>query len=367
MYNRNMQKRQINKIKKEIRANPKPFIIAGSIILVVGIAAVVTWRIIANNKPDAQGVSINFLELGNHHTGDCTYIKAGETDILIDAGSIASSADTISAFLNQPGRVEDGKLEYVIATHAHEDHISGFVGSKSTRGIFDRYKIDNIIQFSQVHGESTLYTNFTAKVEELKSKGTKVIKANEAVNKTYEIAEQTTLQVLNQKYYFTESKNENNHSVCTLITQRNNHYLFTGDLEEEGEMSLLESNPTLPHCQLFKGAHHGSYTANSDALLRKITPEVICICCCAGNKEYTTTPENMFPAQATIDRMGIYTEKIYVTTRSTDGDKGFTSMNGDITFYCEKGTDYTVTGSNNSLILKDTDWFKANRTWPEKE
>ena len=31
--------------------------------------------------------SIHFLEVGNKYTGDCTYVKAGDIDILIDAGS----------------------------------------------------------------------------------------------------------------------------------------------------------------------------------------------------------------------------------------------------------------------------------------
>ena len=38
----------------------------------------------------------------------------------------------------------DGVLEYVIATHAHQDHIAGFVGNKdgNTRtGILYQYKV----------------------------------------------------------------------------------------------------------------------------------------------------------------------------------------------------------------------------------
>ena len=38
---------------------------------------------------------IHFLELGNIYAGDSIYIKAGENDILIDAGSRANSKDTI--------------------------------------------------------------------------------------------------------------------------------------------------------------------------------------------------------------------------------------------------------------------------------
>lgn len=312
-----------------------------------------------------EPISINFLELGNYHTGDCTYIKAGDTDILIDAGSKKSSAETIANFLNQPGRVEDGKLEYVIATHRHEDHIAGFVGSKTCAGILDRYQVENIIQYSQIGTESSLNQEFTEKVQNLVNSGTNLIKAKDAVGQIYELANGISLKILEHVYYTTADKdNENNHSVCALISHGEFNYLFTGDLEAEGEESLLECNPDLPHVQLFKGAHHGSYTANSDALLSKITPDVICICCCAGNNEYTKVASNMFPAQATIDRMAKYTSKIYVTTVTTNGSDGFESMNGDITFYSAKGKDYTVTGSASNEILKNTDWFKSNRTWP---
>ena len=121
---------------------------------------------------------------------------------------------------------------------------------------------------------------------------------------------------------------------------------------------------TLPKVQLFKGGHHGSYTANTDALLDVIQPETICICCCAGSDEYTKTPENMFPAQAAVNRMAKWTENIYVTTVVADDSKGYKSLNGNINFHSDKGTTYLVTGSNNSVIFKESEWFKNNRTWP---
>ena len=46
-------------------------------------------------------LQIHFLELGNANTGDCVYIKAGDTDILIDAGSRTNSVDTIDAYLQE--------------------------------------------------------------------------------------------------------------------------------------------------------------------------------------------------------------------------------------------------------------------------
>ena len=79
---------------------------------------------------------VHFLELGNKFAGDCTYIKAGDCDILIDAGSRTSSVSTISEYIDQ--YVTDGKLEYVIVTHAHEDHYAGF--SAINGSIFDCQK-----------------------------------------------------------------------------------------------------------------------------------------------------------------------------------------------------------------------------------
>ena len=319
---------------------------------------------------DSGAIDINFLELGNKYTGDCTFIKAGDNDILIDAGSRQNSANTIAEFID--GYCSDGILEYVIATHAHQDHIAGFVGSKDAQGIFKRYKINTLIDFSQTTATSAIYNNYVSLRDEKIASGDIVnhytaldcVEGTNGGKKVFELGEGLSMEILDQKYYHEVDKNdENNHSVCALFTQGNNNYLFTGDLEKEGEKSLVELND-LPEVELFKGGHHGSYTANTDNLLSVIKPKTVCICCCAGSDEYTKTPENMFPAQDAINRIAKYTDKVYVTTVVSDDDKGYKSMNGNINFHCDKGNEYLVTGSNNSTILKDTDWFKNNRTWP---
>ena len=126
----------------------------------------------------------------------------------------------------------------------------------------------------------------------------------------------------------------------------------------------------LPHCKLFKGGHHGSSTSNTDLLLSAIQPETICICTCAGTPEYAKTNAAAFPTQECIDRMAKYTDKIYVTSLATDVDwtkdkswSGAVSLNGNITAVSD-GVKFEITGSKNSLILKETDWFKQNRIWP---
>ena len=318
----------------------------------------------------ADSISIHFLELGNQYTGDSVYIKAGETDILIDAGSRQSSAGTIGKYLKQPGLVEDNKLEYVVATHAHQDHIAGFVGTNAAPGIFKQFDVGTIIDFPKTDATSSIYNRYVEERTAEVASGAKHFTALECWNeskegaqKSYEIASGITMEILYHKYYVESAKgDENNYSVCLLFTQGENHYLFTGDLEAGGEASLVASN-TLPQVTLFKGAHHGSYTANSDALLSVIRPEVICICCCAGTKEFRPTAGNEFPAQATVNVMGKYTEKIYVT--SLWHEDRADSLNGNIV--CTSlGMDLEVHGSNNDTILKETDWFKENRTWPSE-
>ena len=149
-----------------------------------------------------------------------------------------------------------------------------------------------------------------------------------------------------------------------MINQGDRHFLFTGDLEEKGEKKLVEMND-LPKVVLYKAGHHGSKTSSSEELLSVISPEIVCVCCCAGSSEYTKISENMFPTQAFCDRVSVYTDKVYVTTVMVDDDNGiYESMNGDIVVRSTT-EGVSVTGSANSTPLKDTEWFKSNRVIPD--
>ncbi len=328
--------------------------------------------------PTAE-LSIHFLELGNKYTGDCTLIKCGDTEVLIDAGSRKDSAVTIKNYVDN--YCTDGVLEYVIATHAHQDHIAGFVGSKSgdTRtGILYQYGVGTLIQFAGHKTTSQIYTDYCTAVEHAKGAGAVVYTAKQCwyqtdgAKKTYFLDEAQTisLNILYQKYYDEQTTDENDYSVCVLLTQKTEggelNYLFTGDLEEKGEASLVESN-NLPEVELFKGGHHGSYTASTEKLLSVIKPKNVAVCCCCGTTEYTSNNDNTFPAQAFIDRVSEYTENIYCTTLMVDYGAGeYRSMNGNIVFYYKKqgaGGSLKLWCSENTVILKDTQWFKDNRVW----
>ena len=313
---------------------------------------------------------IEFLELGNQYTGDSIYIKAGNNDILIDAGSRNSSSDAISSEVNK--YCKDGKLEYVIATHAHQDHIAGFVGTAKAPGIFDRYECGIIIDFPKTNNTTSskptqVYNNYVAKLNAEEEAGAKHYTALQCYNnedgaqRIYELTDDIKMEVLYNYYYENETSNENNYSVCVMFSHGDRKFLFTGDLEDQGEKKLVENNK-LSKVNLYKAGHHGSYTAGSDELLSVIKPDTIVCCCCAGSTEYTSNPDNTFPAQAFINRAFKYTKDVYVTTLSIDEEPKYTSMNGTITVQSNKeGIKYSF--SNNDTRLIDTEWFKKNRTW----
>lgn len=312
-------------------------------------------------------LEIHFLELGNKYTGDCTYIKAGDKDILIDAGSKVSSIETIDAYISQ--YVTDGTLEYVIVTHAHEDHYAGFATYENQQSLFDLYECEVIIDFSQITSgkeDTKMYGNYIRERDAEIAAGAVHYSADKCVKEqggVFDLGDGMTLTILDSYYYYNRASNENDHSVCTLISDGANNYLFTGDLEEKGEEKLVQMND-LPRVKLYKAGHHGSKTSSNEVLLRVIQPEIVCVCCCCGSPEYTDIEINQFPTQAFINRVATYTDRVYVTTLCVDYKKGeFTSMNGNIIVRSSKGT-VTVVCSASQTVLKDTEWFRENRTTP---
>ena len=344
-----------------------------------------------NEVADAQ-LSIHFLELGNGNAGDCTLIKCGSTEVLIDAGSKRNSTATVKKYISK--YCTDGVLEYVIATHAHEDHIAALAGNTGAKdGVLYSYNIGTIIQFaghkttSKIYNDYVAATEYARTTEYAKKNGTKVFTAKQCWYNTdgaqrqyfLDSENKISINILYQKYYDQSTSNENNYSVCMMLSQKIDeqntyNYLFTGDLEKAGEESLVASN-NLPQCKLFKGGHHGSSTSSNDVLLNAIKPEAIAICTCAGTYEYADKPNankpeavaklNTFPTQEALDRMAKWTDKIYVTTlgilKADYSTERYVSMNGNIVFYYD--TRLKLYCSNNDTILKDTEWFKNNRTW----
>ncbi len=305
-------------------------------------------------------MTIHFLYFDNAISGDCTLIKVGDTEVLIDAGSTRGSRSTIIPYIQK--YCTDNVLEYVVATHAHSDHIAGFAGEEAKnrtgaekdKGIFETFECKTIIDYAYKNTDSQVSKDYEAYRDAEVANGAvhytalECYKEENGAKRSYELGEGITLNILYQKYYEEKSSSENNYSVCVLLTQDENNYLFTGDMESAGEKSLVASNE-LPKCVLFKGAHHGSKTSNTKDLLSVIQPEIVCVCSCCGDT-------NNFVHQEFVDNVAPYTDRVYVTTYKNANKEGV-PLNGNIVVALNDGV-LDVICSNNDILFKDSEWFK---------
>ncbi len=309
-------------------------------------------------------LSIHFLTLGNSSTGDCTYVKAGDKDILIDAGSLKSSLPTIKDYVDD--YVTDGKFEYVIITHADNDHIVGF---GSDGGILDSYVCETIIDFPKTNKTTNIYNSYVEKRALEVSSGATHYTALECYNnqngatREIKLTESVNMEILYNYYYDHSTTNENDYSVCLMLKHGDRQFLFTGDLEEAGEEKLAAFYD-FSKVELFKAGHHGSTTASNDVLIDEIKPKIFVASCVAGYREFRQTDVlDYFPAQRVINTVNKYTDQIYVTSLGVDDGEGNITrqdLNGNIVVISnESGVNVNCSASTKTLF--ESDWYKANR------
>jgi competence protein ComEC len=322
----------------------------------------------SNDGSTVEGViyddfQIHFMTLGNSNNGDCIYVKAGDNDILIDAGSNTSSYSTTKAYINQ--YCKDSKFEYVIATHGDSDHVACFPKFAND------YTFETIITNKNSSKTTTTYKNMESAFKTQVSNGASWVYAGDCFNNingaqsSYKLSDTVSMNIIYNKYYWTTTSNENDYSVCLLFEYNDNvnkhYFMLNGDLEADGEQSIADyydkstEEKTLPHCDLFKAGHHGSKTSSNESLLDVITPDIVTISCVAGSTEYTKNYNNTFPTQAAIDRIAKYTDRVYATSYYNTSTSSRDDLNGNIIISCNGNVG--VYGSNNLTKLKDTEWF----------
>lgn len=337
---------------------------------------------------DSNDLRVKFFEMGD---GDCTLIKMGDTEILIDAGE--KSAEKVKQELKKEVS-SDGVLDYVFTTHGDSDHIKNMneilplfnPSSDKNLGGTDgtKYVINNFIDFDTEYARE-LYSSDTYKTyvntrnamidkSENKDNKNKGIKNYYPINEFYEKNQKIefsesglVLHVLKNKYYFETPPSKNNGSICLMLEYGKAKILLTGDLESEGELGLLEeyrNSDLLDNVTLFKAGHHGSRTSSTKPFVDTIKPQYVMITCCAGGTKHN------FPRQESLNNFLTYTDYIFISS-VLNKDAGEISYHGDVTFNISKDNDVDVECSNNDSTVCDdngnyypitqTNWFAANR------
>ncbi len=194
------------------------------------------------------------------------------------------------------------KIDYLIGTHIHEDHIGGMAD------IVDNISVEKIYMPYNVTEDANFYKKVTNSID---SKELLIETVSE--NDKILLSSNFILEVL-----YVDNKeplNSNNASVVLQLEYGTQKYLFMGDAEKEVETKLLQED-TLEDIDVLKVGHHGSETSSTKEFIDKVLPEISIIS--VQNGRY-----NNMPSQNIIDRLENNGDQVYIT--DTDGTIWITS------------------------------------------
>lgn len=213
--------------------------------------------------PAATTMKVHFLDVGQ---ADSIFIDTPSADMLFDAGKNGDGQNVV-AYLRDQGVT---KLDYVIGTHPHEDHIGGL------DDVINSFDIGNVILPEKTHTSQTYMDVLTA----IQNKGLEITVGHSGDN--YKLGD-VDFTLLSPRTGVDYGDNLNEWSVGVKVVNGNNSFVFTGDSEGKSEGDIVSSGLDL-HADVMKAGHHGSKTSNSDALLDAIAPKFAVISCGKNNQ-----------------------------------------------------------------------------------
>lgn len=218
-------------------------------------------------------IAVHFIDVGQ---GDCALIKTSDKNVLIDCGEDSEAANVIS-YLKSFGVT---KLDYVIATHPHSDHMGGMYRILSS---FDVGEVIIPEVSENLTPTTEYYEKFLDVIEERNIGAFFAIQGQK-----FQLCEGTTLEILGP--LGSDYDDLNNFSVVAKLTSGNYSFLFTGDMETASEEKLMEYWINV-RADVLKVAHHGSSSSSSTAFLKRISPEYAVISVGEGNSYGHPTSE----------------------------------------------------------------------------
>lgn len=193
-------------------------------------------------------------------------VQNGKT-ALFDCGTRSTGEDVVK-YLNELGIT---KLDYLIGSHPHDDHMGGMYD------VITNFEIGTIIMPKVKSGDVT--SNWYIKLMQEIKDGKYNVEYPEVGN-VYSLGD-AALEVIGP---ISEPKgNLNNYSVVFRVTFGNMDIIMTGDLEKDAEREIIASEEYLD-AEILKVGHHGSDTSSCDEWLDEITPEYALISTKVGNK-----------------------------------------------------------------------------------
>ncbi|MGO9015456.1 MAG: ComEC/Rec2 family competence protein [Dissulfurispiraceae bacterium] len=259
----------------------------------VALVPIVIFSVAACLRRDR--LSVTFLDVGQ---GDGAVIELPDRRTLImDTGN---SGFQIGEFLRYRGVNE---IEAIMLSHGHHDHTGGLeylINTFKVRSIWDNNRL--------------IYKNGI-----LEKVGHRGLQRGDVIRGTgYAI---TVLHPYDGFYSAganksEENSEENNDSLVLRVQGTAASFLFTGDVEKEGEEDTAHTGQALKSSVL-KVAHHGSRTSSSEAFINAVSPEIAVISCGRKNRFG-------FPHEQTLSMLSNC--RVFRTDR--DGAVGISEVDG---------------------------------------
>ena len=209
---------------------------------------------------------IYYLDVGQ---GDSELIRLpGGENILIDTGT-GETADKLVSLLQELGVK---RVDHLIATHPHEDHIGGM------ESVVRKIPVGKIYMPKVADKQIPTTRTYEGLIDAISDKKMKITQAKAGM--TIPLSGQAKLELLAPNG--TQYDDLNNYSVVAKLTYGQKTFLFTGDAEKLSEKEMLGKNYDLK-CDVLKCGHHGSSSSTSAAFLKAVSPQFAVISCGLNN------------------------------------------------------------------------------------
>ncbi len=228
-------------------------------------------------------LTVTFLDLGQ---ADCTLVQEDEKTLLIDAGTNASAKKLVSA-LKQKGIK---KIDILVGTHPHEDHIGGL------DAVIKNFNIGAVYLPEVSYTTRTFNDVLTA----ISAKGLKISLSKPGDTFNLNKAVGTFLAPNSSSY-----EEINNYSLVVRLKYGNIAFLFSGDAQNLSEREMLAGGYELKS-DVLKVSHHGSSDSTSSAFLLAVAPRYAVIFVGKDN-DYN------HPHEKTLEKLSALGVQIYRT------------------------------------------------------
>lgn len=200
-------------------------------------------------------LKVEYIDVGQ---ADAVLIQSQEEVMLIDAGDNKTEEELV-AYLQAKGIT---RIDYLIGTHPHADHIGGL------DQVILQFDIGKIYMPKVTHTTKT----FESVLQAAKDKNYKISTGKAGEDFTLgETIEVKMLSPLKEKY-----KELNDYSIVVQVVNGEDIFLFMGDAEAEVEEDLLNTYPNL-QSDVLKVGHHGSSSSTTEDFLYAVNPSLAII------------------------------------------------------------------------------------------